>query len=346
MQPLDGSAPPAGTPATGGRPCLPADTPLDQLLNRPDFDHLLETGLWVTEEGTAIGQLTAATLVQALARQARTAAGERDTARRVLARMQQERAMLSANLSHELRTPLNAIVGYSDLIRSAVLGRIEPPLYGDYVDAIHDSGLHLVSLLDAILDLSKIQANEMQLQEGPVSVVMAMHVVTRILRAIARNRDVRLECRVPSDLPLLNADERIVRQLLLNLVGNAIKFTRPGTEVTLSARITSRGAMRIEVRDRGPGIAPEQIAVVLQPFKQLTDGPAGSAGGGLRGTGLGLPLVKALTELHDGQFRLISRPGRGTRAVITMPSARVLGAKPHDAQGEFRFTRATQDLYL
>ncbi|MCH8685947.1 sensor histidine kinase [Pedomonas mirosovicensis] len=309
---------------------------VESLLDDPALEAALAQGLWVREGEAIVGRLSAAHLARGAVALSGRLADERDQARRALSQVQSERSLLVANLGHELRTPLNAIVGYSELIRSKALGSINPPIYGDYIDAIHLSSLHLVSLLDALLDLIKIQASEKQLNEDPVDLKQVVTFSMQVLASLARQRDVSLDCRIREGLPPVLGDERMLRQIILNLLSNAIKFTKAGTRVTVSVWVTRRGEMRLEVRDNGPGIPPEKLHVVMQPFKQIAE----TTGQGPRGTGLGLPMVKALAELHDGQFRLISRMEEGTRAIVLLPVSRVLKTRPEGSQGEFCFTRS------
>lgn len=301
-----------------------ADMPIEAVLSDHRLEQAMTDGLWVEDSLQIIGRVTAVGLAKNAVRMACRTMDERDQAHRVLARVQSERSLQVANMGHELRTPLNAIVGYSDLIRSKVLGEIQPAVYADYVDAIHVSSLHLVSLLDSLLDLIKIQASEMTLSQKPVNMVEVIDSAVQILSALAQRRQVMITRRLPKELPPVMGDERMLRQVLLNLLSNAIKFTKQDTEVLVTAWVTARGELRVEVVDHGPGIPEEKLQVVMQPFKQLAD----CAPEGLRGTGLGLPLAKALVELHEGLFTLASRVGKGTRAIVTLPAARVIAARP------------------
>lgn len=323
-----------------GTDCLDADTPLDVLLERPDIDRLIRQGVWVKDNGAVCGRLDGVDLLRALKRANDELARERDMARRNLSQQSGERLTFFANLSHELRTPLNAIVGYSDLIRSEILGPLQPSIYTEHVDAIHEAGQHLVSLVDAVLDMTKIHANEMRLREEDIDIAALLAQAQRMMQAIARRRRVTISIRLREALPKLHADERVLKQIIVNLLSNAIKYTDAGTEVVISAYQTKTGDLQIEVRDRGPGIDPDKMRLVMQPFKQLVDGNAGQ----LRSTGLGLPLVKALTELHDGQFDLINVHGKGVRAVVTMPRSRVRGGRIDRPQREFEFTRSIADF--
>jgi signal transduction histidine kinase len=273
---------------------------------------------------------------------------ERDAARQALALASEERTRLVANLSHELRTPLNAIVGFSDLMRCGALGRIQPAIYQDYIDAMHQAGCHLVELLDAVLDMARIGAHEMPVHESWLVPADLLGDVAAMLRGGARRRGMRLICRV-SDRSQLFADERMVRQMLINLVSNAIKFAPASSSISLLGRSDPSGGYRIEVRDQGAGLSAAQIDDIMHPFRQLAnadaaapEGAASSQGSGFgQGTGLGLPLVRALVELHDGTLQLHSRSGKGTSAVLLFPSARVRGpAAQTPLQREFSFSRS------
>lgn len=319
---------------------LDANATLDSLLARRDLDTLIKCGAWVMDGGELCGRLDPVELLRLLNRRAKHAVRDRDSARRSLAQQMQERKTLFANLSHELRTPLNAIVGYSDLIRSGVFGDIQPSAYAGYVDAIHESGEHLVALVDAVLDLAKIDANAMTLKETDIDVRAVLDQMARMVMPLAERRGVSVSVKQRGSLPRLYADERIMRQILLNLLSNAVKYTYADTAVTLTVRLLASGQMRFEVRDHGPGIDPDMLDEVMQPFTQFGE----AAGDMLRSTGLGLPLVKALTELHDGAFELHSQLGLGTRAVVTLPASRVRHADGGRPQGEFTFTRAGSAL--
>lgn len=319
---------------------LDANATLDSLLARRDLETLIKSGAWVSDNGEICGRLDPVELLRLLNRRAKQATRDRDVARRSLAHNIQERKTLFANLSHELRTPLNAIVGYSDLIRSAVFGVIQPSAYGGYVEAIHESGEHLVALVDAVLDLAKIDANAMTLKETDIDVRPVLNQITRMVLPMAERRGITVSVKVRGCLPKLFADERILRQILVNLLSNAVKYTYADTAVTLTVRLLVSGQMRFEVRDHGPGIDPDMLDEVMQPFAQFGD----SAVDMLRSTGLGLPLVKALTELHDGTFELHSQIGLGTRAIVTLPASRVRYVDGGRPQGEFTFTRARSNF--
>ena len=216
--------------------------------------------------------------------------------------------------------------------------RPDAPDYREYIEAIHDSGQHLLSVVDAVLDMAKMQSGAMELREETVDIARLFALIQRVMSGLARRRGVTLDVQCSERAPQVFADERVLRQILVNLVSNAVKYTYRDTSVVLHARRTPRGEVRIEVRDSGPGMTEAEVAHAMQPFKQLVDGRIG----GLRSTGLGLPLVKALTELHDGQFLLLTQPGEGTRAIVRLPRTRVRGraCKSGQHQGQLVFQRA------
>jgi two-component system, cell cycle sensor histidine kinase PleC len=335
---VSAAAPIDGAP--NAAPVLHPETALADVSESDLLPAVLAHGLVLRSETECLGYVTPAQFVRALAADAQAATAERDSARRALQEAHQQRSRFFANLSHELKTPLTAIVGYSDLIRSEVFGAIQPSAYRDYIEAVYASGLHLVDLLDAVLNMARLRADEMELRESLVSPQAVVHDVVQILKVNADRRNVTLRARCQIGLPEVTADERILRQIVINLLSNAIKFSPEGADVSVSVQLTGKGALRIEVKDKGPGISPDQIEQVMRPFRQIDQG-----GMDWVGTGLGLPLVKAMTEAHDGHFQLISSPGKGTRAVVTLPSARVQRMAVRGSQAEFQFTRRSSDLY-
>jgi signal transduction histidine kinase len=222
-----------------------------------------------------------------------------------------------ANMSHELRTPLNAVIGFSDLIRQNILGPSGAAKYKEYAEDINQSGLHLLGVINDILDLSKIEAGKVELDERDMNVGQAIDSCLILVRERAEKNRLAIERKLPSDLPLLRGDERKVRQILLNLLSNAVKFTPPGGTITIEARADSDG-LRIDIVDTGIGIAPEDMEKALAPFGQIDSRISRR----YEGTGLGLPLAKAFAELHGGTLNLQSAAGRGTRASVHFPPAR------------------------
>ena len=212
-----------------------------------------------------------------------------------------------ASMSHELRTPLNAIIGFSDVIRHNTFGELTPVKYREYVDDIHDSGCHLLSLINDVLDMAKIEAGKLELQPVAIDVASAVTDALRMVQTQAAEGGLILETQIDGDLRLV-ADERALKQIFLNLLSNAVKFTRPGGRVIVFAQRMAEG-IRLGVEDTGIGMTQDGLAKALQPFGQVAHVITVEG----RGTGLGLPLVKALIEAHGASFGIESAPGRGTR---------------------------------
>lgn len=317
------------------------DATIADLLARDDAEACLTHGVRVARDGQPIGWVPPHSLAHLAAEQFQALRAERDAARRELEEVRGSRNALVGNLGHELRTPINAIVGYAELIRGGLPMTADPRTQAAYVDIIWEAAHHLLGTIDSILDLTRIQANEVELRESEVGIGALVDSVRRLLASTAGVRSIDINLAIDPDLPPLWADARMLRQILINLIGNAIKYTYAGSMVTVGARLDRRGRMVIEVSDRGPGIPEEAIEFVMQPFKQLG---RRSEEGMMTGTGLGLPLVKALVELHDGSFRLLSTPGRGTRALVILPAGRVRGEQLRP-QAEFAFQRAASSVY-
>ncbi|WP_431856702.1 sensor histidine kinase [Azospirillum sp.] len=236
-------------------------------------------------------------------------------------RESQAKSHFLANVSHELRTPLNAVIGFSDLLASGHPGPLTDK-QRQYLDTIHASGSHLLSIINDILDLSKISAERFELHEQEVNVALLAAACLDIARGRAMGRSLRLETAVPPDLPLLWGDELRLKQILINLLSNAIKYTPdPGT-VTVRAELGHGGGMVISVADTGIGMSAEEIPRALSMFGQIETGLARTH----EGTGIGLPIAKALTELHDGHLLVDSAPNVGTTVSLHFPPARVVMA--------------------
>ncbi len=226
-----------------------------------------------------------------------------------------------ANMSHELRTPLNAIIGFAELIKSQTMGPLASGKYDDYVDDIHASGLHLLSIINDILDMAKIEDGKMVLHEDVMDLSRIVPSCLRMVYERAGRAGVTLDEDIATGLPGLYADERAVRQILLNLLSNSVKFTPPGGRVTVAARLNVDGSLRLSVRDTGIGIAPDHLETVMQPFGQV----ASAYSRRHDGTGLGLPLVKSLADLHGARFTIDSRVDHGTDVAIIFPPGRCGG---------------------
>lgn len=226
-----------------------------------------------------------------------------------------------ATMSHELRTPLNAILGFADIMRQQLFGPVGNQRYLDYLDGILKSGQHLLSLINDVLDMSRIEAGRLELIETDLDLGMAIDQAISLMRVTADGRGVMLERAVPAGLPKLRADERLLRQMLLNLLSNAIKFTPEGGKVEIAANILTDGELAIRVRDSGIGMTDAQLRRVFEPFSQGSDSLRAREAGG---SGLGLPITRRLIELHDGNIHIASRRSAGTTATLVFPGDRVL----------------------
>ena len=224
-----------------------------------------------------------------------------------------------ASVSHELRTPLNAIMGFSEVMRLGRFGEIGNEKYRGYVQDIHASGSHLLSLINDLLDLSKVEAGKLELNFTAVDLGEVADYALRMLQEQATAARVVLRKSLPADLPNVVADLRAMRQVMINLVSNAIKFTNPGGQVMISGQLMGSGELKLRVKDSGIGMDEDQLRGALEPFGRIaTDGRHAP------GTGLGLPLTKALVEANRASLALMSEPSKGTLAEITFPTPRVL----------------------
>lgn len=220
-----------------------------------------------------------------------------------------------ASMSHELRTPLNAIIGFSDMIRSRVFGPMSPPRYQDYVEDIYKSGTHLLSLINDVLDMAKIEAQRFELHRTQVLLSELADSALLLVRPQALVRGVNLVLDIPSGI-VMSVDGRAMRQVLTNFLSNAVKFTHDGGKVRLFGERQPNGDLALGVEDSGAGMTKEGIAVALEPFGQVKMDITSERAG----TGLGLPIAKALIEYHGARFHITSEPGHGTRVWGVFPS--------------------------
>ncbi len=224
------------------------------------------------------------------------------------------------NMSHELRTPLNAVIGFSELIRDKSLGPDAIDQYCEYASDIHSAGQHLLRIIDDLLDISKIEAGRLTLEEGEMEIAPAVAAARKMVSQAALDIGVEIAVELPRNLPTLRADEARVRQILLNLLSNAVKFSHRAGRVKIGAALRSDGELAISISDTGIGMSETEIETAMKPFSQID----ASLSRRNEGLGLGLPLVNAFVELHGGRFELVSKPKVGTTATVIFPSARVM----------------------
>lgn len=227
-----------------------------------------------------------------------------------------------AQMSHELRTPLNAILGFSEVMKSEIFGPHAVPAYKDYSADIHNSGVHLLNLINEILDLSRIEAGRYELNEEAVSLVHIVADCHHLLKLRATSRGITIHEVFEQGMPRLWGDERAIRQVVLNLLSNAIKFTPQGGEIWLKVGWTASGGQYLSVKDTGSGIPENEIPIVLASFGQGSN----SIKSAEQGAGLGLPIAKSLIDMHGGTFTLKSKLRIGTEVIITFPPERVMSA--------------------
>ncbi|MGF0536819.1 sensor histidine kinase [Agrobacterium sp. ES01] len=241
--------------------------------------------------------------------------GEVDTLKDEAEAANETKSRFLAAVSHELRTPLNAILGFSDILAGEYFGKLENDRQREYVQLIRQSGAHLLSVVNAMLDMSRIEAGRYELMVEPFVVSTAVKDCENMLALQAREKGVVLTSRIGRGLGEVVADQRALRQILINLVGNAIKFTEQGGAVIVDA-VLEAGNLKLVVSDTGIGIAPEKMAILGQPFTQAHD----ELSRRYEGSGLGLSLVKGLTALHGGSFEIESHRGEGTVVTILVPA--------------------------
>jgi signal transduction histidine kinase len=225
---------------------------------------------------------------------------------------------LMANMSHELRTPLNASIGFSDTMLHEVFGPMNNARYRDYTLDIHESGKHLLELINDILDVSAIEAGKLELRQSAIELEPVIRTCIKLVQLRADAGAVTLAYHLQPHLPELFGDERRIKQVLLNILSNAVKFTQEGGKVTLSAMSAADGGLRVEIQDNGIGMDEVGIRIALSPFGQVDSKLARK----YEGTGLGLPLTKSLVEAHDGVLEIQSHLGSGTTVVVQFPPER------------------------
>ena len=240
-------------------------------------------------------------------------------------------------MSHELRTPLNAIIGFSEVMEHKLFGALGDPRYEGYAKDIRQSGQHLLSLINDILDLSKVEAGKMEIYEEVFEMAPIIDSVRSIMSGRAEAAGLRLLSHVAEGMPNLRADRRMVRQVLLNLLSNAVKFTPAGGRVTVDVATDDRNGIVVKVTDTGIGMDAKGIDIALTNFGQVESPMSRKA----EGTGLGLPLSLSLVELHGGTIEIKSEPGVGTTVTVRFPEKRSI---PNSIERpKFRLVRSAGD---
>lgn len=267
-----------------------------------------------------MGQLTRS--FNSMADSLRVLVDEHDRARQEAEASDRAKTEFLANMSHELRTPLNAILGFSEIIRQETMGPVSPPRYRSYAEDIHHSGEHLLGVINDILDVARIEAGKMELDDEEFEVRAVMDSVLRIFQGRAAEARITLESNIPHNGLVIRGDQRRIKQVLLNLLSNSVKFTPEGGQVLLSSQVEAGQGLIFRISDNGIGMTPSQISVALTPFGQVD----GRLQRKYEGTGLGLPLCKAFVELHGGTLQVESEPDQGTTITVILPPDRVQSA--------------------
>jgi PAS domain S-box-containing protein len=272
----------------------------------PVFDH---------DGGTHVGFRGTASDITDLSERERSILAAKESAEQA----SRSKTKFLANMSHELRTPLNAIIGFSDMMALAIHGPMGAPAYEQYAADINGSAKHLLSIINDILDIAKIEAGRLDLIEEETPVATMCDVAMRLMQERAHEQHVTLRYEADAHLPNVMVDQRAMRQVLLNLLSNAVKFTRPGGEVILRAQLSREGELMLQVSDTGIGMREEDLHRVLEPFVQVENELTRR----YEGTGLGLSLSKQLIELHGGRIGILSKLDVGTTVSVYLPASRL-----------------------
>jgi two-component system cell cycle sensor histidine kinase PleC len=243
-----------------------------------------------------------------------------------------------ATMSHELRTPLNAILGFSEILNEELMGPHSNPVYKEYSGDIHESGHYLLHLINDILDLSRIEAGKHKVKEDPVELANVFDDCLKLLRHKFKQRGQTLEVTLPDELPKLKGDERSICQMMINLLSNANKFSDFGTCVEIGAKLLPNNALALYVSDQGQGMSRVEIENVQGVFNRGEEADRKA----IEGSGLGLPIVKGLIQLHEGELRIKSEPGKGTTVSVVFPPKRVLSLGQEMVISSLATARPTQ----
>ena len=283
------------------------------------FERVRPDGTVISIQGNPLPEGGFVTIYSDVTRQK---TGERalQKAKEAAERASASKSQFLAHMSHELRTPLNSIIGFSEIMTEEVLGRMGQPKYLEYAKDIRRSGLHLLNLINDVLDLTKVDAGRQTVEDSDIDLTQVLQSCLRMIQGTKNTAFLNFEYHVPKTLPHIRADERLIKQIVLNLLSNSAKYNVPGGKVTVSAGVDGDGRVSFTVADTGVGIAPEDIPKVQEPFGQARSDSMRAH----EGTGLGLSLSKKLTELHGGTLTIDSTLGEGTAITITLPAARTI----------------------
>ena len=277
-------------------------------------------GFIVTRDGRYAGVASALSLLRLSMARTQRRNCELEEARHRAEAANESKSQFLAIMTHELRTPLNAIIGFTDLMQNATFGKIEPPRYGEYMTDIHSAAHQLLATINDVLDMAKVEQGKMTLRDEPVELKSVIEVALRVVRERAHTAQLRLDSELPEQPVILRADPRALRHILLNLLSNALKFTPAGGTIGVKVNLCPIGGVDLTVADSGIGMTQEHIAVALTPFAQVENAYTRKH----EGTGLGLPLVKSLVELHGAELAIESRLRAGTAVRIRFGADRVL----------------------
>lgn len=305
---------------------------VDHLMNIDDLEWIianekpsaLSCGFIVTRDGRYAGVASALSLLRISMARTERRNRELEEAKRRAEAANAAKSQFLTIMSHELRTPLNAIIGFSELMQTQTFGPIEPPRYRGYVKDISNAARQLLAEINDLLDMAKIEQGKMVLSEEALDLHDAVRGVVRLFIERARADDIALDAELPPGRVVIRADRRAVRHILLNLLSNAIKFTSPGGRIVVRILATPEGGIELAVADTGIGMSPEHVAIALTPFAQVENVYTRK----YDGTGLGLPLVKSLADLHDAALKIDSSLGIGSAVRIIFQPGRVLVADP------------------
>ena len=239
-----------------------------------------------------------------------------------------------AQMSHELRTPLNAIIGFSEMLINETFGKLGHEKYEEYVGDIHGSARHLLDIVNDVLNMSRIESGNVKINSEVTSMTDLLRQVTGMISTGSDDKRISLEVDVPSNLPHVNIDVVMFRQVFINIISNAYKHCGPNTIVKVGAEFNVQGDLVFTVSDNGPGIPENKLEDIVRPFGQVDDAFRADGEGG---AGLGLPISKGMVELHGGVFKITSKIGKGTNIAISIPERRIIDDKQVSSEGKFVF---------